>query len=296
VPVEASLAQEPFKVTVKADKDHFELGQPVHLVYQIQGPETAQFTFPEAEKFEIKPFEVRDASPVTLTGSQGQRSWEYRVKATAYETGNLKLPEVVLSVKLKADAASQDLKMPGLFLEVERVPLAKDDKKDEVRDAHSLSLNGIPLLVVLAILLGAILVALLCWWLVRWLNRPRVVQTAPALPPYPWALKQLAQLAAERPDQKGQWEAFYDQLSHILRFYLGWRFGKSLLELTTTETMRNLTLPDLSHRQFKELLESADLVKFARSYPSLEKSELHLSWAQQLVEGNPPAEVEVAKA
>ena len=51
VPVEASLAQEPFKVTVKADKDHFELGQPVHLVYQIQGPETAQFTFPEAEKF-----------------------------------------------------------------------------------------------------------------------------------------------------------------------------------------------------------------------------------------------------
>ncbi len=296
IPIENNLVQEPFKVTVKADKDHFELGQSVHLVYQIQGPETAQFSFPEAEKFDIKPFEVRDASSVTLTGSQGQRNWEYRVKATAYESGNLTLPEAVLSVKLKADGDSQQLKLPKLLLEVDRVPLAKDDKRDEVRDAHNLTLFGIPLTVWLAILLGSILVALLCWWLVRWLNRPRVVQTAPALPPYPWALKQLAQLRAERPDQKGQWDAFYEQLSHVLRFYLGWRFSKSLLELTTSETMRNLTLPDLSHRQFKELLETADLVKFARSYPSLEKSELHLSWAQQLVEGNPPQELEVAKA
>lgn len=296
VPVEASLTQDPFKVTVKADKDHFELGESVHLVYQIQGPENAQFSFPEADKFEIKPFEVRDASPLTLTGSQGQRNWEYRVKATAYETGNLKLPEASLSVKLKSDGASQDLKLPGLFLEVERVPLTKEDKRDEVRDLHNLAQNGVPLVVVLAVLLGAVLVALISWWVVRWLRRPRKLEVAPALPPYPWALKQLAELNAQRPDQKGQWEAFYDQLSHVLRFYLGWRFKMSLLEQTTSETMRHLTLPDLSHRQFKELLETADMVKFARSYPTLEKSSEHLSWAQSLVEGNAPAEVEVTQA
>ncbi|MFN8610311.1 MAG: BatD family protein [Vulcanimicrobiota bacterium] len=295
IPVEASLNQEPFKVTVKADKDHFELGQPVHLVYQIQGPENAQFSFPEAEKFEIKPFEVRDANPVTLTASQGQRNWEYRVKATAYETGNLKLPEATLSVKLKSDAASQDLKLPGLSLEVERVPQAKEDKPDEVRDAHSLALNGVPLVVVLAVLLGAILVALICWWVVRWLRRPKRVEAPPALPPYPWALKELARLHSERPDQKGQWEVFYDELSHLLRFYLGWRFSLPLLEQTTSETMRHLTLPDLSHRQFKELLETADMVKFARSFPTAEKASQHLTWAQQLVEGNAPAEVEVAR-
>lgn len=290
IPIEASLKQDGFQVTIKAEKNRFELGQPVRLVYRIQGPENAQFSFPEAEKFDIKPFEVRDAASVTLTGGQGQRVWEYRVKAAAYETGHLKLPEATLSVKLKSDAASQDLKLPGLDFQIDRVPAGKDDKPDEVRDAHALSLNGIPLLVVLGLLLGALLVALLCWWVVRWLRRPRKVKAPPPLPPYPWALKQLDELATQRPDQSGQWEAFYDQLSHVLRFYLAWRFSVPLLEQTTSEALRNLTLPDASHRQFKEVLESADLVKFARSYPGAEKSDQHLDWARQLVTGNAPIE------
>ena len=291
VPIEASLKQDGFEVTVKAEKNRFELGQPVRLVYRIQGPEGAQFTFPEAEKFDIKPFEVRDAAAVTLTGSQGQRTWEFRVKAAAYETGNLHLPEATLSVKLKSDGVSRDLKLPGLDFQIDRVPAAKEDKPDEVRDAHPLSLNGIPVVVLLAGLLGALLVGLLCWWLVRWFRRPRKALAPPPLPPYPWALKQLEELASRRPDQHGQWEAFYDQLSHVLRFYLAWRFQVPLLEQTTSEALRNLTLPDASHRQFKEVLECADLVKFARSFPSQEKSEQHLEWARLLVTGNAPADM-----
>jgi len=295
IPIEASLKQDGFEITVKAEKNRFELGQPIRLVYRIQGPESAQFTFPEAEKFDIKPFEVRDAAAVTLTGIQGQRTWEYRVKAAAYETGHLHLPEATLSVKLKSEAASQDLKLPGLDFQIDRVPAGKEDKPDEVRDAHSLSLNGVPLVVVLAVLLGAVLVALLCWWLVRWLSRPRKVAAAPALPPYPWALKQLDELAAKRPDQHEQWELFYDQLSHVLRFYLAWRFNVPLLEQTTSEALRNLTLPIASHHQFKEVLECADLVKFARSSPGPEKSGQHLDWARQLVTGNAPPEPQEVK-
>ncbi|MBN9416628.1 hypothetical protein ABS71_10040 [bacterium SCN 62-11] len=296
IPIEATLKQDGFQITVKAEKNRFELGQPVRLVYRIQGPETAQFTFPQAEKFDIKPFEVRDAAAVTLTGSQGQRTWEYRVKAAAYETGPLHLPEATLSVKLKSDGASQDLKLPGLDFQIERVTPGKNDKPQEIRDAHPLAENGVPLVVVLAVLLGALLVALLCWGLVRWLRRPRKIQAAPALPPYPWALRQLDELATKRPDQHEQWELFYDELSHVLRFYLAWRFKVPLLEQTTSEALRNLSLPDASHRQFKEVLECADLVKFARSHPGLEKSGQHLEWARQLVTGNAPFDpVEVKK-
>jgi hypothetical protein len=294
-PLQVQSSQPPFKITLKAERDRWELAQALRLVYTVEGPEKAELTFPDKEKLDLKPFEVRDAAASSLPVQGGQRTWEYRVKITAYETGPLRLPEAILKVRSAPNAPNQDLRLPGLDFQVDRVPVGPGDKPDEIRDAKSLALNGIPLLLVLAIALALLLLTLLIWQLVRWLRRPRQAPAPPALAPYPWALQQLDQLQSQRLDQQGQWESFYDQLTHVLRFYLGWRFHMPLLEQTTSEILRSLPLSDRYHRPAKDLLETADMVKFAKSYPSLEKSEQHLVWARQLVEENPPEET-LAKA
>ncbi|MBT9586604.1 hypothetical protein IV102_24890, partial [bacterium] len=167
-PLEATSSQPPFKVTLKAEKDRWELAQGLRLVYTIEGPEKAELTFPDKEKLDLKPFEVRDAAAVTLTANGDRRTWEYRVKITAYETGKLKLPEATLKVRPAPHAPNQDLKLPGLDFQVDRVPAGPGDKPDEIRDAKSLALNGIPMLLVLAIVLAVLLLALILWQLVRW--------------------------------------------------------------------------------------------------------------------------------
>ena len=110
----------------------------------------------------------------------------------------------------------------------------------------------------------------------------------PQLDPYPQALADLAALAASQLNQQGQWQEFYDRLSLVLRRYLGWRYHVPLLEQTTTESMRSLSLAEQPHRRLKEILENADLVKFAKMYPPLEQSDKHLSWAKELIEANAP--------
>lgn len=287
--------QKPFEVSLHVEKDRFELGQAVRLTYTIVGPEKAELNFPPAEKFDLKPFEVRDAAAVTLPGSDQRRTWEYRVKITSYETGNLTLPEAVLPVRPAPDAPNQDLKLPGMPFEVARVPMGKNDKPDDIRDAKKQFLFGIPILVVLAAILTVLVASLVVWQVGRWLFRPVKAPAPPPLAPYPWALQQLAELTSQRLDQQGQWEAFYDQLTHVLRFYLGWRFQMPLLEQTTSEILRSLKLSDKHHGPAKELLECADMVKFARSYPGLEKSEKHLEFARRLVEENAPPEVVAPK-
>lgn len=294
-PLESRRVQAPFEITLKAEKDRYELAESIKLTYTINGPEQAELTFPEADKLDLKPFEIRDAASATLNASGGRRSWEYRVKVTAYENGKLHLPQGVIKARPGPGQPQIDLSLPSADLQIERVPAGPKDKPDEVRDAKSLEYSGIPPWLVLVIALASVLALMLLRWLVAWLRRPRKVASPPPLDPFPWALQQLEKLASERLDRQGQWEPFYDQLTHVLRFYLGWRFQHSLLELTTSEILSTLSLPDQHFRPAKDLLETADMVKFARSYPQLEKSEQHLTWARQLVEENAPPEPAASK-
>lgn len=289
----ASALATPFRVEVKAEKTRFELGQTVKLVYRIEGPPQGQVVFPDAGKLELKPFEVKDAASFALPATAQGRVWEYRVKLTSYETGNLQLPEAHLSVKSSLDGTSEDLKLPGLRFEVERVPAQKGDKPDQIRDLKSLALAGVPWVVWIAAVLAALTGAATVWGLLRWLRNPRKVQAPPPLAPYPWALKELQELSQIRHDG----ERFYERLSYLLRFYLGWRYSLPLLEQTTSETMRVLQLPDPGHRYAKEILEAADMAKFARVVPPGPRLEEHLDWARLLVESHaPPEPVTGAKA
>ena len=288
---ESVLKQGPFTVTSSIDRAHFELGQSARLTYRIEGPANVQFSFPEAEKIELKPLTVKDAVNQALPAQGERKVWEIRLKVTAYETGNLSVPEWEFSYQAQGSAHSQKLRAPGLKLQVDRVPAGPADQPGQIRDAKGLQMQPIPLILWLLGLLFAAVLSACGYALRRWWRRPRVVPTAPILPPYPWALQQLEQLREQRWDKEGRWEEYYEKLTYLLRFYLGWRTSSPLLEQTTSEILKTLTLKHEPHRQLKEILEVADLVKFARLYPTMDKSELHLRWASALVEQHaPPAD------
>lgn len=289
---EARLQQGPFQVTASIDRARFELGQSARLTYRIEGPANVQFTFPEPDKLELKPVVVKDGASLALPGQGERKTWEIRLKVTAYETGNLTLPEWELRYLPQGSSSAQLLKTPALKLQVDRVPAGPTDQPGQIRDAKGLQLQPIPLILWLLGLLALGLLGALVYALKRWMQKPRVVASAPLLAPYPWALKQLEELRQQRWDREGRWEEHYEKLTYLLRFYLGWRMSCPLLEQTTSEILKTLTLEHEAHRQLKEILEVADLVKFARLYPALEKSEQHLQWASALVEQHaPPSEV-----
>jgi hypothetical protein len=292
---EAKLDQGQFNVEARVERGVWELGESVRLVYRISGPTAGNITFPASDKVALKPFEVKDAAVVALPQQGDRRTWEYRLKITAYETGNLTLPELTLPVRTPGEAGTAELRTPALTLQVNRVPTKEGDQPQQVRDAKGLREQPIPPAVLLAALFVVLLVALLLYQLVRWLRRPKVAPAPPALPPYPWALREWQELHDQRPDREGHWEKFYEKMTHMLRFYLGWRFKLPLLELTSSEILRALSLPDAAHRFLKEILDTADLVKFARIYPSPERGEQHLVWSRELLESNAPAETEKVK-
>lgn len=117
---------------------------------------------------------------------------------------------------------------------------------------------------VAALLLG------LAWH--RWPRRPRPRPAAAVqLPAHVEALRALARLEHAPRTTQAHVEAFYVDLSQVLRVYLERRFGLRAPERTTEEFLRELDAGDQlarEHRgELQQFLQRCDLVKFAAQVP-----------------------------
>lgn len=121
-------------------------------------------------------------------------------------------------------------------------------------------------------LLGMALAAL-GYLVVRWFQkRPRALPPPP--PPRPaWevALTAIADLRQSDLLASGKFTSHLERVNHVLRQYLGGRFGFDGLESTTEEVLVSLrasSLPTALFAQTEHMLRESDLVKFAKIVPT----------------------------
>ncbi|MCC7465549.1 MAG: hypothetical protein IT261_04740 [Saprospiraceae bacterium] len=126
----------------------------------------------------------------------------------------------------------------------------------------------------------------LVYYLVSRQQKARVLSRSMALPPHELALKKLEALKGKNLIAAGQIKEHYAALTDILREYLEKRFEVPALESTTPETMLalgNSSFPDTLLAPLQQLLEQADLAKFARIVPEPAFHDESFMLAQQLI-------------
>jgi hypothetical protein len=86
------------------------------------------------------------------------------------------------------------------------------------------------------------------------------------VPPHQKAMKEIQRIKADGIGQSGDQKEYYTRLTDILRTYLDERFGINAMEMTSGEIIEQLRqVEDQSKfEELKQLLETADLVKFAK--------------------------------
>ncbi len=148
-----------------------------------------------------------------------------------------------------------------------------------------------PLLKLWPFLVGAAAVALLLllvWWLRRRARRPKSLSVEVALPAHINALRALERLQQAPRQTEAEVEAFYVEVSRILRTYLEERFGLHAPMRSTEEFLVEVEQGDalsLSQRQsLRQFLQQCDLVKFARLFQNDEAHEQTLRIAENFVE------------
>ncbi len=150
---------------------------------------------------------------------------------------------------------------------------------------------------------GAVLMALATWMLLRRKKPTEAVSEAMAeqrIAPHEAALVLLRLLRDKDLLRQGRTREYYFEATEILRGYLSQRYAINALDLTTSELMGKLSAisaPGLDRENLRVWLDHADLVKFARLAPPIEKGAQMVDFFEQLVWATrPPAPKSVEAA
>lgn len=114
-------------------------------------------------------------------------------------------------------------------------------------------------------------------------------------PPHVAAIKALEILHNQKMWQNSKHKLYYTRLTDILREYLEGRYDINAMEMTTEEIMGAASGCGLSYKNYMELkdvLSTADLVKFAKFVPDADYNEQAYTNAYYFVEDTKATEVE----
>ncbi len=141
---------------------------------------------------------------------------------------------------------------------------------------------------ILIILVVALLASLITYIVIRKMrNKPIIPISKPKEPAHKTALRRLNELK-KRKVAEGKEKEYYSELTEILKTYISDRWGTSVLESTSAETLEvldsELGKKSEAYAIMDYIFGIADFVKFAKMQSSPEENELALSKAFSFVE------------
>ena len=217
-----------------------------------------------------------------LTSEQG---YTQQLVFSVFDTGYVKLPPLI--VQINGDSIySNDiaLQVQGIIMDSTGLAPIKPIIKEPVRLSDFIYY-------IIAFLIGLLLIGLVFFMKQYKKPAPEVIEVP--LPAHQIAFLALEKLKAKKLWQQGKIKAYQSELTHIIREYLENRFSIKALESTTGEILTDLD-KEIQVREWKdqlsEILNMADMIKFAKAMPDLTIHEQFMQKAEAFVRGTRSSE------
>ena len=257
-------------------------------------------TLPEQS---FAPLELRESHRSKLDPQGDRRSFVFELQLQAFEAGTATMDQIRLRIVTAAGEVSEqriaavDIKVASLIGNEPNAELRPESKPVVVyEDDYTLAYIG-------AALLAALAIAALTLLVQRYLRNRFVPPPPPPPPRPPWdiAMDELTALRERKQAMvdSGQAVEFVDEVSDIVRAYLGGCFGFPGLDTTTAELLEHLRRRQVAgglQDEARAYLQRCDLVKFAKVEPNQDEVDLIFAKAQDIVQFSMPQQHETASA
>jgi hypothetical protein len=284
-----ALMGQDINIRMAFDSSRIFIGDQINFTVTVEQPAGEQFEFPVFKDTLTGKIEILngpDVDSVAVGENRIRITEKYLV--TSFDSGYYEVNPVFVEVK-NPDGMKRYYS-DYARLEVMKYKIAPVDTTARIYDIIEpyrapVTLGEILPWALLSLVAAGIIAAIIVFVRKQRRKKEGVEEVRIPDPAHEIAFRELERLKAEQLWQKGNFKQYYTRLADILRQYLENRYGVYSLELTTSETLRELLRSgfkkDDRYNRLKTVLTAADLVKFAKYVPLPDENENHFteSWA-----------------
>ncbi len=274
------------KISTEVDTLSIKIGEQIHYTITVETDSLDVVHFPEGQTF--SPLETVEAIMSDTIKNKDRVTLQRIYALTQFDSGSYTVPPQLITInEQQFFTDSFRIKVADVAVDTTKQKMYDIKPLIEVeRNTADMWMTALWILLVLVVVGG-----LVYWFFLR--KKPLTEAEKEALlPPYDRALLELKKLENSKYLIQDQYKEYYSELTDIVRLYLEDEVHVSAMESTTgqlitkLEMLRDageLKLDDETLQQFKKILETADLVKFAKSKPATTVAEQDRKLVEQIV-------------
>ena len=259
------------EILIAVDSTEFKIGEQINIRFQVKGDSLSKIQFPEQPNF--APFELLEIFPLDTIRAQTHYLFIKKYALIQFDSGNYWIPKQKILINgVNAISDSISIRINTVVVDTLEQPLF------DIKPLVKLERGYKELTKQIAVIFFILLVLAFLIFLGLRFQKKRE-EKRKKIPPFERALLELKALEEKRPRLQEEYKSYYSKLTEVVRRYLEEEANITALESTSKELLKKLELLidagklDLSTEtllSLKQVLEHADLVKFARSAPEFE--------------------------
>ena len=267
-----STAQE---ATVEVNRSSILIGDQINLTLKLAVPASTTIVWPDIRDTIIREIEVVTRTKIdTITNEEKEfKTYIQTLTITSFDSGYFAIPPFIFLYQTTDKAGYQAIETEALLLEVQTIEV---DTSKDIIDIKSpiqvpVSFQEVWPWLVLGLLGMSLILGIIYFIRKRKKSEPIIqIRKKPLVPPHQIALDALENLKRKKLWQSGKIKSYHTELTDIVRRYIENRFDIQAIEMVTYEilvAMQRTVATDEAKEKLKEMLELADLVKFAKEKP-----------------------------
>lgn len=292
-PISAQRA--PVQATVQPTE--ILIGEQALINLKVITPKDKTIQFPVYEKEIVPGIEVITMLPPDTTVENNVMTLNFKYVVTSFDSTLYHIPhmpvfdgvDTIYSNSFGLKVSSPQLSDSTLAY-LEKINKGETDSIDfEQLQLHDIKpVRNVPfvwtdylwvLWIVLGIMMLIALIGLIVYLVLKKKRKGYIFKPPVVLPAHVRAIQQLDKLKEEKIWQQGREKEFYSKLTDILRNYLVEREDINAMEMTSGEILnevRKLLEVESVYNNLKQILSTADLVKFAKYKPYPDENDLSM--------------------